>query len=99
MSIWSDLTDRHKKYAALALLVGTIIGLISTIGALIILSLLFGMGLSLIGGISIYIRNRYDKEEITYRTWTMVAIVGIISGLLCFGFAIVGLYAHQMGWI
>jgi hypothetical protein len=99
MSIWSDLTDRHKKYAMVALLIGTIIGLASTIGAFLIISLLFGAGLSLIGGFAIFARNKYDKEEIRYRTYTMIAIVGIISGLLCFGFAVVGLYLHQMGLI
>jgi uncharacterized membrane protein HdeD (DUF308 family) len=97
--IWSDLTERHKKYAAIAMAVGTIFGLFASILGFLAAAIIFGSGLTLSGALTFLFRSKEEEDEARYRIWAIVGIIAIASGLLCFAFAVVGLYFHQQGSI
>jgi len=97
--IWSDLTERHKKYAAIAMAVGTIFGFLASILGFLLAAIIFGSGLTLSGALTFLFRSKEEEDETRYRIWTIVGIIALLSGLLCFAFAVIGLYAHQLGSI
>jgi uncharacterized membrane protein YidH (DUF202 family) len=99
MKIWDELTLQHKKYVVISISVGATIGLLSSIVAFIIISLIIGAGLTITGGFAFLMKSKYDKEEAKYRTWNIIFLTAIISAVICSTIAFFGLYSHQQGWI
>jgi hypothetical protein len=93
------LTPRHRKYSAIALAVGTVFGFLASLFGFLLAAIIFGGGLTLSGALTFLFRSKEDEDEARYRIWTIVGIIAIASGLLCFAFAVVGLYCHQLGAI
>lgn len=93
------LTDRHKLYAILSIAVGAVLGLLSSVVAFFILSLIVGAGLTITGGFAFLMKSKYDKEEAKYRVWQTIALTSLLCAIFCVVFTIIGLYAHQEGLI
>jgi uncharacterized membrane protein len=93
----SILTDRHKLYACLSIAIGAVLGLLSSLSAIIILGFLVGGGLTLTGIWSL--SKSLDEGEARRRTFLLVALCSILCAVFCFIFTVAGLYAHQQGWI
>jgi hypothetical protein len=95
--MWDELTTEHKRYAALAVLVGALLG---AVGGTIAVILLFAGCAGAFGiGLGITIKLSGSKEDKWYASYMIVAICSIVVGLVCFAVAVVGLYFHQQGVI
>lgn len=92
------LTDRHKKYAAIALAVGTLFSFIAAVIGFWVIGFLFGGG-SILVAFMFFDKSLAEESEVKRRVWITMCIIAIVGGLLCFVFAVVGLYAHQLGWL
>lgn len=99
MSIWNDLTPQHQKYVLFSISIGAALGLLSSIIAFAIISLIAGAGLTVSGGFAILMRSKYDKTEAKYRVWNIIFLMSIVSAIVCASVAFFGLYAHQQGWV
>ena len=99
MSIWDELTPQHKKYAILSVSIGAIFGLLSSVVAFIIISLVAGAGLSVTGGYAIIAKSKLEKDDARNRVYLTIAITSIACAVACFVFTLIGLVAHQRGLI
>lgn len=97
--LWHDLTSRHKWYAALALLFGLLLGLVTSVTMLLMIGLTCGFVLSLTGAGILMVKREPSNSTKFYITWRAIAIACLAAGLTCFLGAIIGLYLHQQGAI
>ena len=99
MSMWNDLTQRHKLYASLACLFGLLLGLVTSVAMLLLIGLTCGFALSLTGAGILMVKKDPHENTKFYITWRIIAITCLIAGLTCFLGAVIGLYMHQQGVI
>ena len=99
MSIWNDLTQRHKLYASLALLFGLLLGLVTITTMVVLVAVSCGFVLSLTGAGILLVKKDPRENTKFYITWRIIAITCLIAGLTCFLGAVIGLYMHQQGVI
>ena len=91
---WKDLTDRHKKYAVMLLLLGALVGGMAGL----IIALCLGLGFTMFG-ISIISSKKEWTDDAGRKTWMAIGIGALFTGVALFVGAIIGLTLHQNGVI
>jgi hypothetical protein len=68
------------------------------VAGFLLMGILFGGG-SILAAFMFFDKSLAEESEVKRRIWITICIIAIVGGLLCFVFAVVGLYAHQLGMI
>jgi len=95
---WNSLTPRHKRYAAICCVLGTLLGMGIGLMALLIAGAIIG-SIATGAGITVLYKKKdeWENSDTAYTYWMTVGLCGIIGGLTCFAGAILGLILHQNG--